>query len=1350
MFMSSTFKFTSRAICLSVLVLSSLFSATAQQFTFPDPPAAEDQNEWLSLLYQEDPNVFQIDDAIRAWYASHPFVRTTYTQFYKKWRRHVTPFVNAEGFVRFPDDEALRQDRINYDLKWAANATGTGRSVANWTSIGPFEVINDAIDGDQVPVSWQTNIYAFDQSKSNPDILYCGTEGSELYKSTDRGQHWQPVSRNLSIQAVLAVEIDPLNPNIVYAGDNNGLFKTLDGGANWIPLLTVSQMGVNDIAIHPTDPAIVLVAAGKGLWRSIDGGNNWVKLYDEKCHDLEWKPDAPNTLYLLKDDPADQRCTFWRSADAGATFTIQTGNGWFDGMDPERSNGGARMTVTPTDPNRIYAVLIGQAKAGDNGFIGVYRSDNGGTSWTLPNPPAGGPYSQDHPNLAVISPFDGTGFHQGYYNLSIGVSHTDPDELLVGHLSLWRSTNGGTTYSRIGGYGGSLSWMHPDVQEIKCLGTDTWVCTDGGINYSQNNFSTHESRTSGIAGSDYWGFGQGWNEDLLVGGRYHNGNSGWYETYPDSIHIRLGGGEAPTGYVSPGGGRKAYFSDIGGKVLPETIDQSSVSFPVSKSPNELYFAAESSEQVWAPDCYNHYYLGKDHQLWKTADGGSYFELVHSFDQAEGGKVTQIAMCRAQPDVMVVAQRNENTWSEGWVWRTVDGGETWSAIQMPPGYKRRFLLTMSGTDPDLFWLGYTDGANGEKVFETSDGGSSWTNISSDLMNGEAPTTLVHVLGTDGGLFLGTNRSVYYRADQNADWEMFSEGLPKQINCNILRPFYRDKKLRLAAYGKGMWETPLPDVFNTLCQPTVDKRIAFCERDTFQFDDYSVLAHENAQWSWTFDGGIPATSALRNPRVVFPGNGEYTASLTVTDGNGVSATRELTVAVQSECQPDTVPGYALRTASDGDAAIMPNQPGEPYEELTISAWIKADGGQASYAGIVIGAYEGSAFGLNVRDNNTLGYHWPGGAWWWNSGFTITPDEWHHVALVMQSGSITLYHNGIGNTHLTDVFPVKLDGVSIGRYRDWTSRTWKGAIDEVAIWDRALSQEEIRETMHLTKRLDEQPDLIAYYQFNRTSGEATDRVGVRHLQFAGGAHRETANGPWGGGVSSRQTIDQGGQFEFGNTGVTMAFPEQSTYPDGEVVVSRIHLAPDVLPDLDNPVSPHYWVVNNYGQIFFDPMTSLKLDRIGEVFASNQSDPSTLELHLRTWNGEGDTWTKWTTAVDAVAGPEGAATFADIQDLGQWTVVNTGEMTAVEDPGSPQVSLHRHAVFYPNPILTGSTLSLRTDLEGPLDLRIWDAQGLLVLRDSNIQENWASPVSWTAGLYFYEVTSPDKMVRGTIQVVE
>ena len=113
-------------------------------------------------------------------------------------------------------------------------------------------------------------------------------------------------------------------------------------------------------------------------------------------------------------------------------------NGWYSSSDPARNDGGARLATTSADPNRIYAYLIGEAKANDFGYIGVYRSDDGGTSWTLPNGPAGGPYTTAHVNLA-IGWADWT-YHQGFYNCALMASPTNPDEILVGGLNLYKSS----------------------------------------------------------------------------------------------------------------------------------------------------------------------------------------------------------------------------------------------------------------------------------------------------------------------------------------------------------------------------------------------------------------------------------------------------------------------------------------------------------------------------------------------------------------------------------------------------------------------------------------------------------------------------------------------------------------------------------------------------------------------------------------------------------------------------------------------------------------------------------------------------------------------------------------------
>ena len=208
--------------------------------------------------------------------------------------------------------------------------------------------------------------------------------------------------------------------------------------------------------------------------------------------------------------------------------------------------------------------------------------------------------------------------YQGFYNLGIAASHTNPDHVLIGGLNLWKTEDGTASFTPLGGYQGSISYIHPDQQEIEINGNDMWVANDGGINYSTDLFSTHESRKKGIIGSDFWGFGSGWNEDILVGGRYHNGNTAFKSGYPEGAYRRLGGAEAATGYVNPGIERKAYFSDISSKIIPNTISGEIISLPsLNIYPNETFYAAHSSELEFDPRYYKTIYVGRENKLWKS-------------------------------------------------------------------------------------------------------------------------------------------------------------------------------------------------------------------------------------------------------------------------------------------------------------------------------------------------------------------------------------------------------------------------------------------------------------------------------------------------------------------------------------------------------------------------------------------------------------------------------------------------------------------------------------------------------------------------------------------------------------
>jgi hypothetical protein len=194
-----------------------------------------------------------------------------------------------------------------------------------------------------------------------------------------------------------------------------------------------------------------------------------------------------------------------------------------------------------------------------------------------------------------------------------------------------------------------------------------------------------------------------------------------------------------------------------------------------------------------------------------------------------------------------------------------------------------------------WLAYPSGANGFKVFKTTDGGSSWTNLSSSLLNNESVQSLVYIAGTNGGIYIATNKAVYYRNNQ-FDFTIENSGLPLFTNGNILKPFYRDQKIRLASYGKGIYECAfVENPSHPIARITVDKlsQTAICQVDSFHFDDYSFLCHQNATWAWQFPTGSPMTSNLRNPSVYFSGSGQHLAILTITDANGQTDTDSLYV-------------------------------------------------------------------------------------------------------------------------------------------------------------------------------------------------------------------------------------------------------------------------------------------------------------------------------------------------------------------------------------------------------------------------------------------------------------------------
>lgn len=886
------------AFCLSALSFSQN-SPTKSGELYQNAPY------WAKEMYKENPNVFYVDKLYKEYYTENTYSKSFHTQYYKRWRKAIGNFLNDNGYFDVKKKNKLRKiiDRRKSEINTKRND-----NPREWSVIGPFQNFKE---GGVISSGAQGNIYSIGQCKTKQEVMYCGTENGEVYKTTDGGDNWFNVSLNLvtalAPQVVLAnagikaIAVHPTNPDIVYAGSGSEIFKTTDGGLNWnvvfdsdIPLYGYIENPA-EILINQDDPQIVLVASKAGIHKSIDGGLNWNKTLDYECFDIKSNVNDSNVLYTIRKNDFSNNHEFLISNDGGSSWTPQL-IGWYFSNNPSRTVEGARIALTGADENRIYAFLIGDSKPGDNGFIGIYRSNDGGLSWSNTMGYDGAPYTaSEHPNLISSDPITSDfSFNQGFYNCAIMASNTNADELLVGGIGMWRSSDGGASFNCMYNYlCGNYEPMHVDMQDFRAFGNEYWASTDGGIYKSNDLFASQpEFKMKGIHAVDFWGFDSGWNHDLLVGGTFHNGVDVYYEGFPKGTFLDLGGGEPASGYVNPGNDLRIYSTNVGSKIVPESINGAIINRASSIFPNESPWFALSSEMIFHPSCYNTVYLGRNNQLFKSEDGGATY--VSIYDASPNSEVLDLEISRSNTSVMYAIVRQDS--GSVILLKSEDDWKTSENISLPNFGGNSALITINPENENIIWLAYARGNDDNKVFKSINGGESWTNQTSNDLDGQNIQSIVSIGGTDGGVYIGTSTSVYYKNNSMNSWVSDNNKLPLAIGINALKPFYRDGKIRLASYGKGIWESSfLEEPTRPVAKIMVDKLSSNCISETFYFDDYSMLNHDNASWAWTFENADISSSNLRNPEVTFNSSGTHQITLTVTNKEGISSTDNINISI-----------------------------------------------------------------------------------------------------------------------------------------------------------------------------------------------------------------------------------------------------------------------------------------------------------------------------------------------------------------------------------------------------------------------------------------------------------------------
>lgn len=813
---------------------------------------------WMKNISEENPDFFTIQTAFKDYWKNKTIEKGKGWKQFKRWEYFMEPRVYPSGYLQ-PD--ILWKEYLKEKERYSSKAI-----VANWTALGPFETPTDINSGTRRG-SGRVNCIEF--HPTNPNIFYVGAPAGGIWKTTDGGASWATTTDELTSMGVSDIAINPLNPDIIYiaTGDSDasdtysiGILKSIDGGLTWNPTGLVynvsSFRNMRRLIIHPTNPDILFAATNSGILKTIDGGDNWTNSQMGHFKDIEFKPGNPSVVYAAKYSSSQ----VFKSVDGGDTFVVSS-----EGL-PFPDIGRLEIAVTPADPNYIYALAC---NSDDYGFLGFYRSTDSGENWSEM-------ISGSDINLLGWESDGSDSGGQGWYDLAIAVSPTNENTIYVGGVNLWKSTNGGASWSINGHwYGDNAEYIHADQHTLdyNYITNELYSGNDGGIYKTSDDGNTWVDFSDGLEILQIYKFGTSvTNPNLLITGSQDNGsmkmdNADWYailggdgmECLIDYTNENIMYAEYYYGamYRSDNAGHdweniKPSGSGDGDWVTPYVIDPN--------DPNVLY--AGFSE------------------VYKTTNKGISWNEISGFG---GALLKTISVAPSDSKIIYVATNTA-------VYRTTSGGLSWVNISsgLPANYKT--YIAVSQFNPKKVWISHSGYTTGKRVYVSETGGPPWINYSDGLPN--IPINcIVYENNSNEALYAGTDLGVYYRNNSMTEWIPYSEGLPNVI-VTEMEIQYTTGKLRAATYGRGVWET---DLYSETSMPLANANfylVSPCEGIVQLYDISSGIP---TAWHWDFGDG--QTSTLQNPLHTYSAVGTYNVELIVENGSGID-TALISVVVEGD--------------------------------------------------------------------------------------------------------------------------------------------------------------------------------------------------------------------------------------------------------------------------------------------------------------------------------------------------------------------------------------------------------------------------------------------------------------------
>ncbi len=756
---------------------------------------------------------------------------------------------------------------------------------------------------------------------TEPNVIYAAGVAGGVWKTINGGQTWAPVSDLIANIAVCSLAMDPKNPEVIYAGTGEGyfnidgvrgagIFKTTDGGRNWVQLAgttTIDFHFVNRLVISPNNNLRIYAATQTGVWRSNDGGASWVQVLKPTedqfggCLDLVIRTDK-QTDYLFASVGTFRQATVYRNRDAG-------GSGEWEPVLSEQGMGRTSLAIAPSNQDVIYALSTGR-KPGImelNGLRAVYRSTGGGESGSWVARVEGDNSTKLNRLLlanAIIATLNECGFgkndfySQGWYNNVIAVDPLDSDRVWVAGTDLFRSDDGGLNWGIASHWWADTNvnqYAHADHHAIvfhpKYDGLNNktmFVANDGGV------FRTDDARAF-VARGDTATCNPAAGGVRWTALNHNYGVTQFYHGLPFPDGVRYFGGTQDNGTLigtdaaGTNGWREIYGGDGGYVAIDPTnpdvlyAENTSVSIKKSTDGGSTFSASTLGLSFgdtlfiipFAMDPSNPQVLWTGSiPIHRTVDGAAHWKLVGNSVGTGSGFVSAIAVAPTDSNFVLVGK------TTGLIHRNFNA----LAINpdlFPPNPELDWPLTGLGSDGGYISGLTFDPANkniayaavssfgAKHIWRSIDAGATWVPLDGSGPNA-FPDIPAHCIVVDPNntarLYVGTDTGVFVSQDGGSNWSVENTGFANApVESLALNTVNGITSLYAFTHGRGAWRVTLGfGCTQPVFQPAHRIGVAGGEGElqiSSKPDGCPWTAASNADWIRVVSGSGGGTGAVR---------------------------------------------------------------------------------------------------------------------------------------------------------------------------------------------------------------------------------------------------------------------------------------------------------------------------------------------------------------------------------------------------------------------------------------------------------------------------------------------------------